>query len=157
MSLYSNTSERSEEYEPCWVNVDDDYVVWEGKWTSDTFDGAYGTITVPLKEVNIGEYDVEASITYDGCYNNRKKVEFPIHISSTSVESLNKREVTFLEFKGNIGSQRIEYSISEYHPNRIVGIYSSYGPDDVGSVELTPTQKRKIDYGERESSWCVIC
>ena len=44
------------EYEPCWVEMSDEYIVWSGKWISDHYPGVFGTISVPLKSNNIGEY-----------------------------------------------------------------------------------------------------
>ena len=100
---------------------------------------------------------MDASITYDGCYQAGKKVTFPVNVSSTMIESLNKKDVTFLEFNGNIGNQKIKYSISEYNPNKITGIYQSNNPDDTGSIDIYPSEKKKIDYGTRNGmSWCVI-
>lgn len=143
-------------YKPCWVPIDDDFIVWEGKWKSSNFSGVYGNIAVPLKRINTGEYSASASISYEGCYNGGKKLTFPIQVSATEIESLNKRDVTYLEFHGNIGNQRIEYSISEYKTDRIIGIYKSYDPNDAGTIELVPTKEKRIDYGERPT-WCVIC
>ena len=154
------TDDEDKNYQPCWVNIEGEFTLWKGNWNSSNFDTAHGTIEIPLKENNNGEYDVDAVITYHGCYNSGKRVTFLIHVNSTSVETLNKQVVTYLEFVGYVGDQKIEYSISDYKPNRIIGIYKSYGPDDVGNIELYPTKNRRtIDYGtgnKQGSNWCVI-
>lgn len=145
----------------CLIESTDKYVIWEGKWNSDNYSDAYGTISIPLKKINMGEYESEATITYEGCYNFGNSDEIKLKIVSTMIEMLNKKEVTYLEFSGYIGSHRIEYSISEYSDNKIVGIYKSYNPDDVGIIELFKTVKTKnVDpknkQNQNKTSWCVI-
>ena len=146
-------------YQPCWVGIGDEYILWKGTWNSTNFDSVYGTIEVPLMKNNNnnnnGKYEVNAIITYDGIYNSGKKVIFPITVTSTEIESLNKREVTYLEFVGYIGNQKIKYSISNYKSDKITGIYKSFKPNDVGNIELETTEDRKIDYGPKQSV-CVI-
>jgi len=155
--MESDNNNYNNENKPCWVYIEDGYTLWKGKWSSTTSDTIFGTIKVPLKENNIGTYQVDALITYDGCYNSGKKISFPVNVISTEIKSLQKRDVTYLEFTGFIGNQKIEYSISEYKADRIVGIYKSYYPNDAGTIELKPTDERQIDMGVRsKSSWCVI-
>lgn len=149
--------DNNNKYVPCWVDSKDNYTLWKGKWESSNFDTAFGTIEVPLQNNNIGTYEVDAVITYDGCYNSGKKVSFPIKITSTEIETLHKREVTYLEFTGSIGDQKIEYSISQYTPNRIIGIYKSYDPHDAGSIELKSSEDHRVDHKvQKGNSWCVI-
>jgi hypothetical protein len=145
-------------YEPLWEDINDEYIVWTGKWRSDNYTEDEGIITIPLKKNNGGEYNIDAAIKYKTSYGKSNITRFPVIISPEMIESLNNKDVTFLEFFGKIGSREIKYSISEYNKDKITGIYLSHNPDDTGSIDLIPTEDKHIDYGDKKTnSWCTIC
>ena len=144
----------SDNYNNHEYNNQDDYILWKGNWESSMNYSIYGSIEILLKKHNIGTYNSEAIITFDGCYNSNETITFTIEVTSTEIETLTKCEVTFLEFVGYIDNQRIEYSISEYNHDKIIGIYKSYDPDDAGTIELIPTVKKNK---KENNNWCVLC
>ena len=138
------------------VEIEDEYTVWEGEWISSVQDQVRGKIYIPLKENFVEKYSTRVAINYTGPFKTDQIDSFMVTVSKSDIDRLNSNEVTYLEFSGNIGYQVIEYSIAEYNPNRIIGIYKSYNPEDFGDIELRPSSIRSINYGVSKSGWCAI-
>jgi hypothetical protein len=124
-------------YRPNWKKSSDEYVVWTGKWKSSIVPTqAYGTIKIPFKKINVGEYKTKVTLTYEGCYKGGTEISFWVGVISSEIELMNKQKVMYLEFTGQIEGQRVEYTVTEYSKDKIKGLYKSYNPEDEGSIEL---------------------
>lgn len=123
-------------------------VIWVGKWSSDIYNEAYGTLTIPLNS-QLNEHHTNIRIHFGGELLNSKIVTGKLFVNK---KSIGVRRAFCLD---NLISL-ITYTVNYMDEYKIEGIYECSYPVDQGTFSVSRPLISLNNIKDKENNGCVI-